>query len=87
VPGEEAERSRIELEGLAAAVAAESAEAKKEKKQIKPVLGGQDIMNALNMQPGPKVGIALAFLTNHVNAHPESNTPAELINLLKEWAE
>ena len=87
VPGEEAEHSRIELESLTAAVAAESAQAEKEKKRIRPVLGGQDIMNALKMPPGPKVGIALAFLTDHVNAHPESNTAAELTKLLKEWAE
>ena len=87
VPGDDAERRRIELGGLAAAVAAESAKAEKEKKLIRPVLGGQDIMGALKMQPGPKIGTALAFLTDHVNAHPESNTRAELISLLKEWAE
>ncbi|MFP6639503.1 MAG: hypothetical protein VCC04_04600 [Myxococcota bacterium] len=86
VEGDVAENSRSELEALALAFAAEVEEAAREESKITPVLAGRQVMALLGLGPSPRVGAALAFLDERVNADPSCNTEASLDALLRDWA-
>jgi tRNA nucleotidyltransferase (CCA-adding enzyme) len=50
-------------------------------------LDGQSVMDTLGIDPGPRVGEALAFLRARVAAFPETNQAATLRAALREWAQ
>lgn len=47
-------------------------------------LSGQEVMRALHIQPGPRVGQALAWLLDRVLDDPSLNTPEGLLRLLSD---
>jgi tRNA nucleotidyltransferase (CCA-adding enzyme) len=49
-------------------------------------LDGRRVMELLGCGPGPRVGRALAYLTERVLDEPSRNTPEALARLLREWA-
>ena len=51
------------------------------------VVSGADVMKQLDCKPGPRVGRALAYLTERVAVDPALNTPDELRELLREWVD
>ncbi len=48
-------------------------------------LNGQQVMDQLGCGPGPNVGRALGYLTEHVATHPTHNEPDKLVELLQGW--
>jgi tRNA nucleotidyltransferase/poly(A) polymerase len=50
-------------------------------------IGGREVMELLGCGPGPRVGRALAHLTECVLDEPERNTPEALCAMLRAWAE
>jgi tRNA nucleotidyltransferase (CCA-adding enzyme) len=48
-------------------------------------IDGRDVMSALCIEPGPRVGEVLARLDEVVLADPDRNTRASLLALLKTW--
>ncbi len=62
-------------------------EAESERRRASPLaLDGQGVMDTLGIDPGPRVGEALAFLRARVAASPDTNEAATLRALLREWA-
>jgi hypothetical protein len=49
-------------------------------------IDGRGVMEVLGIDPGPRVGEALAFLRAQVAAAPERNEPEALRALLLDWA-
>jgi tRNA nucleotidyltransferase (CCA-adding enzyme) len=49
-------------------------------------IDGHEVMRQLGWPPGPRVGRALAYLTDRVLEEPARNTPEALRTLLAEWA-
>ena len=49
------------------------------------VISGSDVMKQLDCQPGPRIGRALAYLSERVAVDPALNSPDELRELLCEW--
>jgi poly(A) polymerase/tRNA nucleotidyltransferase (CCA-adding enzyme) len=50
-------------------------------------VSGADVMKQLDCQPGPRIGRALAYLTECVAIDPALNAPDELRELLREWVD
>jgi tRNA nucleotidyltransferase (CCA-adding enzyme) len=48
-------------------------------------IGGGEVMQILGCRPGPQVGRALEFLSQHVLDEPSENTPERLRELLARW--
>jgi tRNA nucleotidyltransferase (CCA-adding enzyme) len=48
-------------------------------------ISGADVMRQLDCKPGPRIGRALAYLTERVALDPALNTPGRLRELLCEW--
>ncbi len=50
-------------------------------------LGGREVMEALNVGPGPVVGRALRYLAERVSEDPSRNTEDDLLELLRSWSD
>lgn len=50
-------------------------------------IGGREVMETLGIDPGPRVGEALAWLRARVTASTEANEPAALRAALREWVQ
>ncbi|MAI81042.1 MAG: hypothetical protein CL917_19030 [Deltaproteobacteria bacterium] len=85
-PNGQDSESQIRLKTLIGAIAEESAEIEAGQKAIKPLLGGREIMDLLNLPPGPEVGAALLFMKEKIESDPTQNNPSTLTELLKSWA-
>ncbi|MFP8879314.1 MAG: hypothetical protein VCE43_07515 [Myxococcota bacterium] len=48
-------------------------------------IDGKQIMNALGCGPGPRIGHALAYLSEKIAMNPAHNEPGKLRELLREW--
>jgi len=49
-------------------------------------IDGRDVMRALDVPPGPRVGAALGALLDLVLEHPEMNAREPLLRALEQWA-
>ena len=85
-PNGQDSESQIRLKTLIGVIAEESAEIEAGQKAIKPLLGGREIMDLLNLPPGPEVGAALLFMKEKIESDPTQNNPSTLTELLKSWA-
>jgi hypothetical protein len=50
-------------------------------------IGGRQVMEILEVGPGPRVGLALRYLAGRVEENPACNSEAELRELLRAWRE
>jgi hypothetical protein len=50
-------------------------------------IGGREVMEILEVGPGPRVGFALRYLAGRVEENPACNSEAELRELLRAWRE
>jgi tRNA nucleotidyltransferase/poly(A) polymerase len=58
-------------------------------RSIKPhsrlAINGEEIMSELNCPPGPRIGRAVAYLSEQITENPEHNEPEKLRALLRGW--
>lgn len=78
--------ARRQLDALAEGLREHLAREAAARRVPRPVLDGAAVMEILGIDPGPRVGEALAFLRARVAADPTCNDRSRLTALLREWA-
>jgi len=84
---EENGAARADLDALRRAIARVRANEEHKRNRTRLALGGRGVMEALGCGPGPRVGLALAYLSKRVVSDPACNTPEGLRSLLSGWSE
>jgi tRNA nucleotidyltransferase (CCA-adding enzyme) len=79
--------ARAELDSLRRAIVRVRANDEHKRRRIQLALGGRGVMEVLGCGPGPRIGLALAYLAKRVVDDPGCNTPEGLRSLLNGWSE
>jgi tRNA nucleotidyltransferase/poly(A) polymerase len=87
IAGDEALEVRARLSELRMALDRARSTGKDALRQTRLAIGGREVMEVLQVGPGPWVGRALRYLAEQVHANPACNTEGELRELLRAWRE